>query len=658
MSAEQEVVILTRLAGQREFIAGTEAEAASLRQLGVASDEAGMSFDRTSRRGYLMNQTLFTMRRLIYGTTLALIAGGAAALKWGWGFNSAMQTARVALAPLQSSTFNVNKELDYLFNFTKYTPFQFKDITIAFRTLYGAMQPLGISANTVNQLIKAIADSLAFVGRTSPGALNRTMVALQHLAFQGRLTGQTTLQLARDGIPIYAALRTELGLTADQIHNIGKLGIPTSVVLQAIIKYIRNTPGYANAAYRQATGSLTGLFTTFKDNISQIMGAAESGFFHKIQNRLIDMNSWFDRLQSTIKGKGITGIVDALFGPGAVKIWNQLTTAVNNFWKIFTTLVKDIGRSRPLWAALYLGLFALNLVLGPVVWLLKNFGWTLNVLIPLWLSYKAITLGIIAVEKIQAFWTAVNTRTIKEMTFAQWLLNGALRAYNFILLLANGETRASILLQIRLRLAVAATATMLYLRLIPAFIRTGVAAAAAWLMALGPLGWIIIAVVALIGLLVGLYFKWRWFHNLMNTVATGIKNGVLWAFTELWKIMVKVYDIGKKIIDHIMHPLSTIKDAGHSLWNMVTHPFGSLIPGLASGGTVSVGGMARVGEHGPENVFLPTGATVMPLAHTVNPLANLGSMFTIVIDPADVNIDGKKVAQVVWSYQSAYVARA
>jgi hypothetical protein len=68
--------------------------------------------------------------------------------------------------------------------------------------------------------------------------------------------------------------------------------------------------------------------------------------------------------------------------------------------------------------------------------------------------------------------------------------------------------------------------------------------------------------------------------------------------------------------------------------------------------------MARVGEHGPENVFLPTGATVMPLAHTVNPLANLGSMFTIVIDPADVNIDGKKVAQVVWSYQSAYVARA
>src|SRR5439155_22917979 len=111
------------------------------------------------------------------------LASGVAAVKWGFDFNSAMQQARVALDPLQSSTFNVNRELDYLFNFTKYTPFQFKDITIAFRQMYGALQPLGISANDVNDYIKAMVDALSFAGRTSPGALNRVAVALQHVAF-------------------------------------------------------------------------------------------------------------------------------------------------------------------------------------------------------------------------------------------------------------------------------------------------------------------------------------------------------------------------------------------------------------------------------------------------------------------------------------------
>jgi len=151
------------------------------------------------KRSYLMNQALFTVRRMLYGTTLAFVAAGAMAFKWGFQFNSAMQQARVALAPVFGSTKALNKELDYLFNFTKYTPFQFKDVTSAFRMLYAAFHPLGISVATTNLTIKSLTDSLSYAGKTAPGQLNRAALALQHMAYQGHLTGYAVNQLSRDG---------------------------------------------------------------------------------------------------------------------------------------------------------------------------------------------------------------------------------------------------------------------------------------------------------------------------------------------------------------------------------------------------------------------------------------------------------------------------
>jgi tape measure domain-containing protein len=695
MAAEQEVVILTRLAGTREFIAGTEAEVAALEELTVASEETGVAFKGTAERGFLMNQALFTMRRLTYGTTLALVASGVMALKWGWQFNSAMQTARVALAPLQSATFNVNKELDYLFNFTKYTPFQFKDITVAFRQMYGAFHPLGISVHTTNETIKSMSDALAFVGRTTPGALNRVAVALQHMAFQGRLTGQTTLQLARDGLPIYAALRKELGLTADQMHQVGQLGIPTNVVLQALNRYIETTPGYANAAYRIATGSLHGLFTTFKDDLSQIMGSIESGFFARIQGRLIDMNKWFDSIQKRAgPHPTVGGIVGIIFGSGGEKLLNAMMADLRQLWSIFTGLVRDVARSHAVWDIFYVGLKLLLPILITLNFFVQHFGWLLWLLIPALIAYKTAMFAAAMMTKLDTFWKVADATETKDLTFAQWLMYNALRAYYFLqgmiirgmaawkiaqglLSVAfngyvrdvNGSFRAMTTLEkyvFRLRLMFLALKTetialaiALYERLVPAFIREAIAATIAWIATLGPIAWIIAAVVALVGLIVLLYFKWRWFHNLMNLVATGIKNGLLWVFKELYKVMVDIWNIGKKLMDYIFHPLGTLKGIGSSLLNMVTHPFGSLggIFGLQTGGVVQRGGMVMVGEHGPELMRLPGGAQVSPL-QTHGRFNLQESWMPSQIQPSDVYIDGKKVAQIVWSYQSAYIARA
>jgi tape measure domain-containing protein len=650
VASEEEVVILTRLAGTRQFLVNAEEMGAAVKELGVETETTGATFTRTGRRGFFMNQAIFTMRRLMYGVSLATIAAGVAAVKWGFDFNSTMQQARVALGPVFGDVGALNHELDYLFNFTKFTPFQFKDITVAFRQMYGAMQPLGISVSDVNRTIHSMVDALAFVGRTSPGALNRVAVALQHMAFQGRLTGQTTLQLARDGLPIYAALRKELGLTADQMHNVGKLGIPTSVVLRALNDYIAHTPGYANAAYRQATGSLRGLFTTFRDNVSQLMGAIEKGFFGRIQNRLVEMNSWFNRFSGTVRRGNMDAIVRSIAGAGGVLIWHQLAADIVLVAHSFEGLIRTLFSSHAVWGTVYAGLLLLHGILIPLNYLVHNYGGLLYVLIPLLIAWRVQTWALIAAERSAAFWTAVFNKETKALTFTEYLARMATKGLVYGYLLLNRAVAVAIARVVLLRsvdwgLVAAATAVAVAMKLQALW--TGIMEAVEWLavgataaLAVGiealtlaimtnPIGLLVEAATLLIVGLVILYMRWTAFHNLINNTFRWIAtHWMLLGAILMGPFAVAVYAIvhyfgqirhaASETFGWLWSKMQWLESGLRRLWKHIPGHglLGSVlghIPGLAVGGTIISPGLSLVGERGPELLTLPTGATVSPL---------------------------------------------
>jgi len=242
------------------------------------------ALDRAMRgvteRSWLMNQGLFTARRYLFYGTLAATGAAAAVLKLGLSYENAMQSATVALRPVYKGHLPaLQKELRKLFQIAAVTPFTFKDTTQAFRTMYAAFHPLGITAEETNNTILAMTDALSYAGKVTPANLNRVSVALQHMMYLGRPTGQVILQLARDGLPIYSALHKELGLNADQMKNISGSGITAVQVLRALNKYVETTPGFAGAAIKQANYTLFGALTTFRDLISQASGRSEHGLF-------------------------------------------------------------------------------------------------------------------------------------------------------------------------------------------------------------------------------------------------------------------------------------------------------------------------------------------------------------------------------------------
>jgi hypothetical protein len=673
LSSVEEVVILARVVGERQVIAATQAMGVSMEELGVETEAVGTAMKRTTERSWAMNQALFTLRRLTYGVSLGLIAAGVEAFKWGFQFDEAMTSARISLIKMLPSQQAVNDELHKLFNIAKFSPFTFKDMTIAFRNMYLGMHTLGISADTVNETMQSVVDTLSAGGRSTPASLNRVTYALQHMAYQGYLTGQVVNQLGRDGIPMNAILQKEFGLTGQQIHNISKLGIPTLVFLQRFNDYVRNNPAINGAARRQAMGSFQGLFQQFRDSMSQIMGAAESGFFHKSITWLQTITDHFNKASNAIGGAtNATQIIKAI-APSALPLWTALSKAIGQLWDDFKALIGGLVHNQTIWATITAAFWAIYGVLFLVNPLLRTSQYWLNILIPLWIAYKGALIANAIWTEINAFETAVLSGEFETLTFWQ-----------FLAALATGR--------FALAQKVATAATWLFVAAESAAIWfTGVlegelaVLAAAVAIAGIPFELIIGLVVLLVAGLVILYFKWKWFHDLVNDTADWIRHHWVYVGAALlgpfWLLVSwialhfgAVKRFVKEVIDWILRQVDRALGPLKHLWDWVKKLGGWLfssphVTDFAAPGAAMAPTHVRYQNMGVATPALGRNAVGVPIiglpAYRVrkelgNPQFNLQESWNKPKQPVhvDVKINKKVIAQAVAEVELDNLARS
>jgi tape measure domain-containing protein len=642
VSASERSTIRLQLIGAREAIAQLGATATAVDEVGVAQKRQGLSALTASERTWLHNQALFTLRRYAYAGTLALTALVAETLRWGYQFNQTMASSRAALHPIIQDSSALNSELTQLYNFTKKTPFQFKDMTIAFRQMYVAFQPLGISVGDTNQVLYGLVNALSEAGRTSPGALNRVSVALQHMAYMGHLTGQTVLQLARDGIPIFNILQKQLGLTGEELHNVGTLGIPTATVLKAISDYLNTNPIFAGAAARQAQ-TFSGMLTTLKDNVSQLMGALTLGSYSRGPGFLANLNKTFDLIGNKIQQ-------NAAAGKGMAITWDQATSILSRRYPILVNVFRALDL---IWLYVKLAgsvitqqflpalrnamVFAIPLFLalkigGSILLLLsqhtKILSFVMWILISRFILFRTWAIAYVTYTKLMAFWEGVLAT--KTMILTAWELRMSLAqitALDSTIALTRGQKVLIFTTGLVSRAFVAArllAATMTTAFFLAGGGIAGLSAAfgvltgsiMTFLAAIPIIGWIALAITALILL----YFKWSWFHNFVNHSLTWI--------IDHWKIVAAVILVALgpiglvagaviALIGHFRSLVGWAREAGKWIGNAWHHvPGHGLVSGaahligLAAGGQVTRSGAFLVGEQGPEIVSLPTGANV------------------------------------------------
>src|SRR5262245_57652460 len=158
--ANQTATIGVQLQGQMQTVAGVNRITAAIQKLALVTNAASESTERYRRRGFLMNQTLFTARRALYGTSIALAGFSVAAVQMGFEFNSSMEQNTIAMTQFLGSAQAAKNELNLLYDVAAKTPFEFGNIVATTRRFLA----FGFSVKETNRMLNVMGDTAAAMG--------------------------------------------------------------------------------------------------------------------------------------------------------------------------------------------------------------------------------------------------------------------------------------------------------------------------------------------------------------------------------------------------------------------------------------------------------------------------------------------------------------
>lgn len=640
--ADEWVVVRLKLQDKARFIADAKAAGASVDNLGRSVQRTGGLFQQGTHHGFLWNQMLFTLRRTIYGVTLATAALGAAAVVSGFHYNSMIEQQTLAFKVMLGNVKLANKEVTYLFNLAARGPFNFQQVISGARQLM-AFQ---LTASRTNQVLNALQDAMAGMG-LDQSQLERATLAIGQINASGRLLGQDLRQLEQLGLVNIQDMAKRLGVDPQQLaSNAGSLGIPSKYAIDAIIAYWQTK---FKGAAKQFQATWVGLTSTIKDYGSQMFGAITYPLFRNLeQNYLPRVEKVIQRITSYYRqqGKNATfggalGVVDRQYGTNLASVWNSAAFAGRQLFTVLSIIVVSFLKAS---SALHLGQ-SVFMALGAVLWSIAHVLQVLQPILPViigsWILYKTVTYGIVAAKQLYVLWT--NLQTLSERR----LIGAKLTSLFVTKEVWDAEKKMFITVFANNSLFARFGRTVMT-RMVPAFTA---AAASAWAftaaLLANPITWIVVGVLALTAGLVVLYFKWKAFHDLVNSTFNFLTHGrglllamflpVIGPLVMTYKLFKGLYDIIRKLKgiatggiswSSLMPRLPGLPGGGgdkHGWFGQALHYAGYAIPGipgLASGGHVTGGGVAIVGERGPEAVHLPAGASVSPL--NSKPVGELG----------------------------------
>lgn len=250
--------------------------------VGKAADDAAKAQRRFHGSSVAATAALDRQRQTLGGVASAAKAAGLAlgamgtygvakAVKDGFEFNAQMESSELAMRRFIGTTQETREYVEGLFEIAKETPFEFTDLTDASRRLLA----FGMDAKTTSKTLAAVGDAVAAAGG-DPEKIQRVVMAIGQIQAKNKVYAEELLQLTEAGIPAYRILKDQLGLTAEQVANIGKQGIDAKTGIEALTRGMNGM--FKGAAADQAT-TWTGLMSTMRDSWAQMTGSITKSLF-------------------------------------------------------------------------------------------------------------------------------------------------------------------------------------------------------------------------------------------------------------------------------------------------------------------------------------------------------------------------------------------
>lgn len=508
-----------------------------------------------------------------------------------------------AFINLMHSTKDATDYMQQLNDFAAKTPFQTMDIDQAAQKLMA----YGIQTQNIIPDITGIGDALSSLGKNSPAYLEQVVDVFGKIQASGKLTAMDMMQLSAVGIPAWQMLAKSMGVTVPQLQDMVSKGlVPASVALPGLQKGMENTFGGSMA--RQAD-TFNGLMSTLKSNVNLAMAAFGTPLLKQAEGFLTNIGN-------ELASKGFQTFASDT-GVKIGKIFENLGEFASN--PAFKTFAKEIGGD------LLIGLEdVLDALASP------EFGAFMK-----WVGDDLV----VAIEKSAPYvdaiasdvWRFANVIDTDVQPDLEKFMTWWDKAWPGIALVLSGV----------------------------------------WdeMDGIVEIAWALLSGIILIGLdlMTGHWSQaWTDLLHMLSGIWDGLKKMVKGDIEILIGIL---YSAGAGIVMTLEQPFKQAYVDIMAIWvdiqNIVSNIGGSInsvmsghgLPGFAAGTNSAPGGLALVGEQGPELVNLPRGAQVIPLqgsAHTAamasviasNSSSSDDGSYTFIFE-----IDGRQFANLMGKYQ-------
>lgn len=203
------------------------------------------------------------------------------------------EQTQIAFETMLKSAEKAQQFLKEASEFANKTPFEFPELINSSKLLMA----FGFEADKVLDMLKTIGDTASGLGAGSEG-IDRITRALGQMQAKGRAQTEELLQIQELGVPANQILQEELGLTGEQIANIGKESIEASKVIEALLRGMeKRFGGMMDNQSRTAKGMISTLKDTLENSLLRPWG---QGLWEGIKPGLERITTWIDENQDII----------------------------------------------------------------------------------------------------------------------------------------------------------------------------------------------------------------------------------------------------------------------------------------------------------------------------------------------------------------------
>lgn len=229
--------------------------------------------------------------------------------------NAQFERFQTTLETLYKSHSKAQAVFDSILNFASKTPFEVNQLTQA----WVKMKAMGLESNL--DMFQKIGDAVSALGG-SQETFDGIITALGQMQAKGKVSAEELMQLAERGVPVFEILQKKLGLTKEQLANIGNEGIDASKAINALVEGMGEK---FKGNMEKMSNTWQGIMSNLKDSWTRFMKIlGDTGIFQNIKNALKDLQ---DKIQKA-------------FDSGQAQKW---AAVIAKGFSIVAAAVKDVG---------------------------------------------------------------------------------------------------------------------------------------------------------------------------------------------------------------------------------------------------------------------------------------------------------------------------